>query len=402
MYALCGENGVKIFDGERQLRLLSYGDFLLLPRENYQIVLDLRSIDFSLEKLTNCSLTEAHRILHCQKKALSNDEIAFLVRSDQWNFFKKSAFYIQKNSFKYCKFFHQLSAEDGIFLMENVVAEFCESIAPIDAETWWLYAAEHEFGNLRIIAGIGRGVVFSRFLYHHSDASKEIFKTIVYLKRFGLEKTIKIITPLREIDSSSNQNISFEIFTLKEHGEPKLMSFLSHRKKMKRIFVRRNWLAQCLDMERSYHLASSAVLVLVFAILILHREISSEEQKIMELEKTVIVGVQNFRLKINIGNFCFLKQFVETLKNSCNPLEKFEKASRFCRENSMLVEQLCLENCSSVQIKTLLDKKEFETLQKLNRQGLEISLEKLETVDGEYEELGTDRKFGVLACIRIK
>ncbi|MDR2067495.1 MAG: hypothetical protein LBP41_00710 [Holosporaceae bacterium] len=401
MYALCGENGVKIFDGKEQAAFFSHDNFLL-RHENYRIVLDLRNIDFSLEELPNCSLLEAYRILRCKKKAMSNNETAFLVHSNRWNFLKKSTFYIQKNSLEHCEFFHRLFHEDGIFLMENVVAEFCESVAKIEAETWWLYAAEHEHGNLRIIAGMGRGIVFSRFLSNNSDICEEIFKTIIFLKRFGLEETIKIITALQGIETLSLQNVSFEIFKLEEHGESKLMYFLSNRKKIKKIFLRKNWLMQYFDMKQFYYLAFLAMCILCFAILTIHKEIANEEQKIMELNKAAIVDTQNFHLKINVNNFCFVKRFIDILKNSHNPLNELEKISRLCHENHIPIEQLYVENCYFAQIKTLLSKKELEKLQKSHLKGFEISLEKLETGDDEYEELGAHKKFGVLLCIKIK
>ncbi|MDR1375451.1 MAG: hypothetical protein LBJ45_01390 [Holosporaceae bacterium] len=401
MYALCCENGVKIFDEQGQILFLSQDDFLSCSK-NYQIILDLRNVDFSLEKLINCSFFDAHRILHYKRKAMSADEATFLIPSNRWNFFKKGTFYIQKISIKNCDFFHKLPSEDGMFLMENIVAEFCESVTRIDAETWWLYAVEHELQNSRIIAGIGRGVIFSRFLFQRSDVREEVFKTIAYLKRFGLGKTIKIITTLSEIDTLPYKNISFEIFKLEEHEESSLINFLSSRKRIKKIFAHKNWLMQLFDMKQFYYCAFLISFILASIFFMLCREICAKEEEIMQLKKTVAVEAKNLHLKINVDNFPFLRQFVDILRNSSNPLDGFELISQFCHKNRIRVEQLSMENCNSVQIKTLLNKKKFEKIQKYRGKRLEISTKKLSTEGNEYEELETDKEFGALLCIKIK
>ncbi|MDR0753466.1 MAG: hypothetical protein LBE95_02255, partial [Holosporaceae bacterium] len=61
-------------------------------------VLDQNAIEFFLEKLKNCSLLDAYRVLICKRKALSNHEKAFLIPKDKIILFGKSDFYIQKIS----------------------------------------------------------------------------------------------------------------------------------------------------------------------------------------------------------------------------------------------------------------------------------------------------------------
>ncbi|MDR0678548.1 MAG: hypothetical protein LBF44_03370, partial [Holosporaceae bacterium] len=153
-------------------------------------ILDIDKIDFFWEKLSNCSLWDAYKILSCQKKALFPNEKAFLVKKDRLNIWGKSNFYIQKIILP-----ENLSRAENFFLAENVVEALCNEISRIDEQTWWIYAANHSSGCLRIIAGLGKGIILSRFLSVDSDISSEISKTIMYLQRFGMDKHIKFFSP---------------------------------------------------------------------------------------------------------------------------------------------------------------------------------------------------------------
>ncbi|MDR2682117.1 MAG: hypothetical protein LBB29_03685 [Holosporaceae bacterium] len=177
----------------------------------HKIILDNSNVDFSLETLHNCNILDAYGALRCMQKASAAAEDIFLLpRLSQSNIFRKSNFFIQKSAIK-SDFFEKISANQ-VFLMENIIAVFCRSIVEIDEKTWWMYVADHHCSGVRIVAGIGDGIVLSRVLSDTlaRNASESVEHTIKYLRRFGLKNAIKIICVLENVSvDASIENQEF-------------------------------------------------------------------------------------------------------------------------------------------------------------------------------------------------
>jgi hypothetical protein len=342
-------------------------------------VLDQNEIEFSLEKLSDCYLWEARKILNCQKKILSERETAFLISKDKLNIFAKSDFYIQKISL--LQDFR--NGEDDLYLFENIVAEFCNGINKIRENDWWLYAARRR-SDLRIIAGIGKGIILSRFLSLDSDASEEISKTATYLQRFGMQE-IKFFSS--EINLQIGSKINCKRIFIERRDD--VENFLSNNGKIKPIINSKNRLEKFLNCE----ILSAVSLVLILILFGIDERCKDKEKTISSLQESVRVATKDMELKINNDNFSFVKQIVNALKDSRNPLESLKKASKLHREYDFQIERLSLEN-GAVKIKTSLSKSTFEKLKSLR----DVAMEKIS--NDEYEELGSNKKIGAVICIK--
>jgi hypothetical protein len=397
MFALCRENGVKIFGKCEQI--ISHDEFLGIP-VHYEIILDLANVHFSLEKLSNCNLLDAYRVLHCEMEILSNFESAFLVRKDVFHIFQKTDHYIQKNCIKNQNVFSKLKIVDGVFLIENVIAEFCRSVFNINEENWWLYVAPHD-SSTRIVAGIGSGVILSRFLTDTSDPSDEVLKTITYLKRFGLKETIKIVTPLKKIESHLQQNQVCEICKLERCDDFTLMEFLSKTSNARKIFARRNYFTR-INEQKIYAVAYTVAFFLLILCAGLYVGIAQEKEKILTLQKSMVISNNNISLTTNYDNFSLINQFVMILKEDRNPINTLVLIQNICRKHNVTTESVVIENGNFIKIKTFLDKIQLKEIGKANNDNFEIKIEKLAAFEDGYEELGVDKKFGAVICIKIK
>jgi hypothetical protein len=395
MYAICKETEIKVFGEEEHI--ISREDFLS-RQENYQIIFDMSDIDFSLEKLSCCSLWDAYIILLCQRKALAAHEDAFLVPQNFWG---RRTRHIQKNSMKNCELFQLVSSKNGIFLMENIIAEFCRDPAGLREETWWIYAADHLAAGVRIIAGIGRGIVLSRFLGSDvADVPGEVLKTIIYLKRFGLEGDIKVITGLKEVTVHLGKNKFCEIVQLDGYQESTLVEFLSRNRTIKKAFIRSSITERFLSDKKFHFLQYSIAFFLFFGFVILSRATDDEKKSMRTLQKNELVVTDNLNLEINVDNLLHIKQLITALKDCANPIGFLAKVSEMCSRNKIQVEQLSMENGNQMKIKTSLHKEQFEKLQKSSGDQLDVQI----TISSgeEYEELSTDKKLGVVLCIKAK
>ena len=132
---------------------------------------------FILEKLENCSLFTAIKILHCRRKLMNAREDCYLIYPvNLWtwdNWYRQHTFYMQS-----VDIYQPIT---NALLMENVVAQFCcESLSP--ASKWVFVFSDNE--TVRIIAGIGKGIVLSRNLDFSINLQQELQRTVMYLRRF--------------------------------------------------------------------------------------------------------------------------------------------------------------------------------------------------------------------------
>jgi hypothetical protein len=349
-------------------------------------IADHRETEFFLEKLSNCTLREAFKILGCKRKTLSERERAFLVPRDGWNIFGRSDFYLQKISLP------RHLPGDEVFLMENVVAAFCNGISRIDREARWIYAADHGSGSLRIIAGIGRGIMISRFLSKNTDVSEEISKTVMYLRRFGTEGDVKIFSPRDDIRIPAGA--SFERICLPASGRcgdlRKVMAdFVRGGAGIKPVTIRGNHMRRFLNSE----FLCCAPLAALAVLLGIDRGISENRRVISSLEKSVHAVSPGITLEITESNLAAAKRVVETIKNLHDPADLFLKASEIMSRHGLSAEHMSMEGENRLLIKTSPGKAALARLK------IDGDAEVRVVSENEYEELGADGKTGVELCV---
>ncbi|MDR2781434.1 MAG: hypothetical protein LBB21_03190 [Holosporaceae bacterium] len=345
-------------------------------------LLDTNEVELSLEQLMNCSLFDAYKILKCKRKTFSEREKAFLVKKDRISFFEKSNHYIQKILLP-----QNLTANDDIFLMENVIAEFCDNISKLNEKDWWLYAAYHASGA-RIIAGVGRGIILSRFLSENSSMQNEISRTIMYLQRFGMTESVKFFSTLQNLEINSKVVIEKYYIENSNNMSKIITDFLLSNNQIKPIYVNKNYIKKFLNEKFLY----AVVVAISLSLFYIDKSIENQKNDISFLKKSVRVTTDDIVLEINNENFSNTKQFFDKIKKLQNPLELFRNASEICRKHLINVEQLSYEN--KIKIKTSLNRSQFEKLKTCDA----IEIER--NSNDEYEELDSDKKIGSNICIK--
>jgi hypothetical protein len=424
MYILFGKKNVRIFDFEKQTNVaISYEEF----HENYpeinctKIIIDRTDIDFVLEHLKNCSIIDAYKILRCRTEMLKPHESIFLMRNDNFNLFKKNNFYIQKNSIDNPDFYKKIDLNNGVFLFENVISEFCKSVSKIDENTWWLYVEEHQSSGIKFVAGVGNGIVFSRIIEQSKnleEVESHILKTLQYIKRFGFNDEIKIISA---IDNFGFKNQFVEIIDLKksflekndkniEDIEYVLVDFLSKNKNVKTAFITENFFRCFLKnhLNKIFVFLFLCFFILGFWFLSVQKQIYDLKQFISQNEKTLRSTIKDsskaFEAKIDVDNFEYIQYVTKFLKESKNPIDIFKKLSVIFKEHKIQIETLSMEKCNDIKLKCKLNKKLSEQLQKLSDDIMEISVAKSENQKTDYEIIddNEDKNFGAEICIKLK
>ena len=136
------------------------------------------------------------------------------------------------------------------------------------------------------------------------------------------------------------------------------------------------------------------LLAVIFIFSKINQFILDNEKIISSLEKNTHIKTEHIELEVNSENFFKTKQFISTLQNLQNPLKLFQKASEICRKYNLPVEELSFENDNLIKVKTTINKNIFNQLKSINY----IEIEKRS--NDEYEELGSNKKLGVVVCIK--
>jgi hypothetical protein len=316
---------------------------------------------------------------------LSKQEKAFLISKDKLPLFGRSDFYIQKVSLPK----NLEKTADKIYLIENIIAEFCNSFSKIDEKDWWLCATHYNSLFLRIIAGIGKGIALSRFLSSDSNVSDEISKTMVYLQRWGMKENIKIFSSLKEIEIHPriSREINYKKILIPEYDET-IASRLSCG--VKPIISNGVDLKKFLNTKILYAAPLTAILILWK----IDHSIQDNEKIISSLRQNVCIANKYMKIVVNSENFSDVEQLLNSLRNLRNPLELFRKTAQICRKYNFPVEGLSFEDRNVIKVKTSLNRTIFDQLK--SRSDVEIEKNSAD----EYEELGSNKKLGVVLCVK--
>jgi hypothetical protein len=416
MYAFFGEKSVRLFDSEEHM--ITYKDFY----DNYQktnyfkIILDRINVDFSLDHLKNSNIFDAYGSLQCYQKIMTSSERAFIVPKDNLLLFKKDDFYIQKNIINDLELFQKIRQHNEIFLIEYAIAALCKEILRIDEKTWWLYVAEHRSSGLKIVAGIGNGIAYSRIIPFNllNNVSFKVIETIKFLTRNGLKNEIKIISFIDNlfIDNLDIVNMTVEEIASKLNLKNKtdmeivLIKYLSINKKIKAIFLKDNRFRLFIKehINKIYALLCVCFFSIIFTLYNLQNKITREKEELNTLKKAPNVISCDLsgtvKVEINDKNIVYIQQIIDILKENKNPLNIIKAFAKIL--NDIKTEAIILEKCNCIKIKCILNKKLLQKLQKLSNIVTEIT--KTNNSETEYEDINDsiDKNFGAEICIKMK
>ncbi|GHT97895.1 hypothetical protein FACS1894126_2770 [Alphaproteobacteria bacterium] len=435
MYVLLMEKNVRIFDENWNDNVVTFEDFFANPDEanKHKIIIDRADVDFSLETLHNCNILDAYNALKCMRKIAKPSESIYLLPHNNFNIFKKYEFHVQTSvtlapfsalraSSLYASAFFNTETDSArvnvssfklVTLVENIIAAFCKSIAEINEKTWWIYVAHHRSSGIKIVAGIGDGILLSRMLPNTlpEDVANAAAETIKYLKRFGLKNEIKIITTYENI-RIENQEVILIKDNEYEDIELTLLKFLSTNKNIRSIRNCKNHFRTTLQekhREISFIL-SACIFCEVLCLLCCSVKVAQEEQNVISIkmatEKSVKDASGNFQFKVNDKNYQFIERLIEILKSAKSPLDVFQEVSSIIKKNKIDIEQIIIEKNKQIKLRTTLTTSLMNKLLRLSNDHMSITVEKTENTNSEYELIDandpSNKKFGAIICIKMK
>ena len=413
MLALIGENKVRLFYGEEKGNTsvsLTYDEFFRNHSKNIsKIVLDRSCIDFSLDKIKSSSFYDAFSSLQCKRKISCENERIFLVNKKHISLFSKNDFFIQTNTINDLQLYKNINAiVDEIFLMEYAICELCKTVTVIGDNTWWLYVAEHKSSGIKIVAGLGNGIVYSRLFNERSETERKIIETIKFLTREGLNEDIKIISFCDDLQVE-NLSIINPGFSSKDI-EIDLVQLIES-KRITQKFSKDNYIRRFFNENSNYIFS---FLVLCFCICIFSFGYLCDEHA--SLKSFIRINENQLRLstkdnsktlsvEINPDNLDYVKSFVDVQSQINNPVQSIKIISDFLKKYSITAEKVFLENDKNdIKIRCTLSFDQLNKLKKFSSDFMKIEINELEKINAEYEELDDsfDKNYGVEICVSLK
>lgn len=404
MLALLGEKNVKLFPSESGITspiCVNYNEFFETYHKNTtQIILDRSCVDFSLDHLKNSNIYNALESLQCKKKILTDNEIAYLINKEKFFLLSKDDFYVQTCVINDKSLFQEI-IKNKIFLIEHAICKLCKSVTEINDTTWWLYIAEHKSSGVKIVAGIGDGIVYSRLFSEPNEAERKVIETIRFLTREGLNKDIKIVSFLDDL-YIDNLNIINPILT-KRDIETTLVELIINDKKIKPQFSKDNYIKKFICDYHHEILALLAICSFVSFVLLcyLHNETIYLKNSI-EIEKgklNIFVKDKSrtFSAKINCKNRDEIHRFTELSQQMKSPIHLIEKIFKIL--NQQKAEKISIEE-NIAKIRCLVNDQQFNLLKKIEN----TDIKRIDIRENEYEDLddSDEKKYGVEICIKMK
>ena len=423
MYALIGSNNAKISNNVE--RIIPESEFWQDKSfDDCTLIIDNPDfLEFAVDKLTNGSLIDAYDYLSCRKKSHFEKEDVFWIRKKfPWKFWEKTNYFFQKVTVTDEKLLSNIKKKNGAVPIEFLTALFCDQVCKSDESSWWIYIAEHKLSGIRIIAGYGRCVILSRSIPAKSsdneEISKELLNSVRFLRRFGLEDNLKIITTLKNLKAGDQEIEQTDLSELcvrfnvskTEIVEEFLISSADHKGFPPAIFSEKSKLIYVFNKFLNQIMAAITAISLFFCFYIFWlyfdtEKIKEDIIKLSEKDKIIFSDAgNNVQLSLSENNFFALRNFIDVLKNSRNPVSILQDISEFIDDNETEAENIVIKNDGLIEIKTKSDKVSEEKIKKNLKEGWTIDFKSTDKTSGEdFEEIkNNDDKHEVTLCIQIK
>ena len=305
---------------------------------NDLIVLDKNVAEFSLERLQNCSIFEALKILRYKRKYGTDFYHLY------WhNISNKSPKYLQKiticDRWKNC------------VPIENIIADYLVR-KEVNFADDWIYIGYHDWSGYRIIVGCGPAIVLSRFI--PQNIAQELEHTKMYLKRLHINSP-KIFSIIDEIEDAKFLDID------------EVLNFAEQNDNIKPIFQKK-----C-DLLR--YIAWILIFILTTVMLYNSYEIYNQDYSPKNLNNKI--KTEDLSVYMSSKNYDSLMNLLTELNDSLN----WNKISEFCKKNNIKIQALKL-NGDIAKIKTELSLKKIKELENIRVDY---------AANSSYEKLGSDQ-----------
>ncbi len=315
---------------------------------NDLVVLDKNVAVFSVERLQNCSIIEAVKILRYKRKY--SEDFFHLY----WhNFFKNSPKYLQK-----------IVIQDrwkNYVLIENIIAEYLNK-KEVNFTDEWVYVGLHDWSGYRIIVGCGPAIIFSRFI--PKNIVKEFEDTKVYLKRLHVHSP-KIFSSIDDIENAKFLNID------------DILDFAEKNNSIKPIF----------EKDKRIITYSLLIVICVLTFMVSLNFYDILKQDYFPKNRNNKIQNENFSVYMTSKNYDQLMQLLLNLNDNL----QWNKISEFCKQNNIKIQSLKIDNYFA-KIKTKLSLKKIKKLKTV----------KIDYVtDSTYEKLGLDQSVEAIIWLKL-
>lgn len=312
------------------------------------IVLDKNVKEFSVDRLQNCSLIDALKILHYKTK----------YGSDFYHLYWRG---VLKNSPKYLQKITIRNRWKNYVLIENIITEYLIK-KEINFTDEWIYVGWHDWSGYRIIAGCGPSIILSRFV--PKNIVEEFEKTKQYLRRLQINSPL-IFSTIEDIESA-------KLLDLEE-----VLNFAENNDSIKPIF----------EKDQKILTYFLWIIILILIAMISYSSYKIFKQDYHQKNFSNKIQTENFSVYMTYKNYDSLMQLLTNLNDNLN----WNKISEFCEQNNIKIHSLMLDH-NFAKIKTKLSLKKIKKMRTF----------KVEYVkNSSYEKLGFDRIIEAVIWLKL-
>ena len=305
------------------------------------VVLDKNVTVFSVERLQNCSIFEALKILRYKRK-YGTDFYHLYWR----NIFNNSPKYLQKITIH--------NRWKNYVLIENIIADYLIR-KEINFADNWIYVGSHDWSGYRIIVGCGPAIVLSRFI--PENIGRELENTKLYLKRLNINSP-KIFSTIDEIEDSIFLDID------------DVLNFAEQNSDIKPIFQKKHNLIRY----------SFKIIIFILASMVFYNSYKIYNQDYHPKNLNNKIKTEKFSVYMSSKNYDELMNLLTNLNDNLN----WNKISKFWEQNNIKIHALKLDH-NFAKIKTELSLRRIKELK--NIENIKIDY----ITDSSYEKLGSDQ-----------
>lgn len=342
---------------------------------NDLVVLDKNVAEFSVERLQNCSMYEALKILRYKIKYSTNFHHLY------WNNFftsslkrifrstsKNSLKHIFHNLFKHSpKYLQKIVIRDrwkNYVLIENIIADYLVR-KEVNFTDEWIYIGRHDWSGYRIIVGCGPAIILSRFI--PKNIVQELENTKLYLKRLQINSP-KIFSTTDSIDDTENTKFL---------NIDDVLNFAEQQNNIKPIFQdKRDWL-HCFLW----------IIIFILAFMTCCNSYKIYNQNYQPENRNNKIKTEDFSVYMTSKNYDQLINLLTNLNDNLN----WNKISKFCKQNNIKIQALKIDN-HFAQIKAELSLKKIKKLK-----NIKIDY----ATNSSYEKLGSDRNVEAVLWLKL-
>ena len=312
------------------------------------IILDKNVAVFSMERLKNCSIIEAIKILRYKTKYDSNFYRLYLH-----NIYKNAPKYLQKITIH--------NRWKNYVLIENIIAEYLNK-KEVSFKDEWIYVGWHDWSGYRIIVGCGPAIILSRFI--PKNIVEEFEKTKQYLKRLKINSPL-IFSTIEDIESA-------KLLCLDD-----ILNFAEKNDSIKPIFKKDRKILTCI----------SWIIIFILSAIILSNSYEIFRQNYYPTNRNNKIQNENLSVYMTSKNYNALMQLLTNLNDNLY----WNKIAEFCKQNDIKIHSLKLDH-NFVKIKTKLSLKKIKALKNTK---IEYSN------NSHYEQLGSDQTLEAIIWLNL-